>query len=162
MKTTKIAAAQTVEFREDIDGALACAVEIARDAAAAGADLLCFPEGYLQGYLTDEAAARRHALDLASPNFQAVLERLPADGPTIVMGMIEIENERLFNTAVVLANGALIGRYRKTHLLRREAIFQPGADAPVFEAGGLKWGSTSATTPTFRRPRRRSPRRARR
>jgi predicted amidohydrolase len=34
-----------------------------------GAKLICFPECFLQGYLTDEACARRVALDLASPRF---------------------------------------------------------------------------------------------
>ncbi len=140
MKTTRIAAAQTVEFREDIDGALTCAAEIAAHAASEGAALVCFPEGYLQGYLKEEAAARRHALDLTSSRFQAMVGRLPRSGPMIVMGIIEEEDGRLFNTAVVLADGAVVGRYRKTHLLRSELIFQPGTDSPLFQVDGLKFG----------------------
>ena len=77
MKTVRIAAAQTVEFREDIAAALSCAADVAARAEAEGASLLCFPEGFLQGYLTDETPARRHALDLASPEFEAVLNRFP-------------------------------------------------------------------------------------
>jgi hypothetical protein len=77
MKTIRIAAARTVEFREDIEAALDCAAEVAARAETEGASLLCFPEGFLQGYLTDEAPARRNALDLASPAFTAVLTRLP-------------------------------------------------------------------------------------
>ena len=61
MKTVTIAAAQTVEFREDIEAALACVADVAARAEAEGASLLCFPEGFLQGYLTDEAAARRNS-----------------------------------------------------------------------------------------------------
>jgi hypothetical protein len=37
--------------------------------------LLCFPEGFFQGYLTDEERARRNALDLSSPAFETVLKR---------------------------------------------------------------------------------------
>ncbi|MEI9986673.1 MAG: hypothetical protein WDN69_27970 [Aliidongia sp.] len=59
MRTIRIAAAQTVEFREDIDAALSCLTEAAARAEAAGAALLCFPEGFLQGYLRDEQPARR-------------------------------------------------------------------------------------------------------
>ena len=81
MKTVRIAAAQTLEFREDIDAALSCVAEVAARAQAEGASLLCFPEGLLQGYLTDEMPARRNALDLASPAFAAVLGRLPNAGP---------------------------------------------------------------------------------
>lgn len=140
MKTVRIAAAQTVEFRENLDAALGCAADLAADAEAQGAALLCFPEGFLQGYLTEEKAARRCALDLASPEFEAVLNRLPKTGPMIVMGMIEVENGRLFNTAVVLDRGALVGRYRKAHLLGGERAFEAGRDSPVFEVAGLRFG----------------------
>jgi predicted amidohydrolase len=77
--------------------ALNCAVDIATRAVSEGASLLCFPEGFLQGYLTDETPARRNALDLTA--FEAVLHRLPKSGPMIVMGLIEVEEGRLFNTA---------------------------------------------------------------
>ena len=140
MNTVRIAAAQTPEFREDSDAALACAAELAARAQGQGAALLCFPEGFLQGYLTDEAPARRHALDLASPAFAAVLARLPKAGPMIVMGLIEVENGVLFNTAVVVHRGALVGRYRKTHLLGGERFFAPGTDSPIFEVAGLRFG----------------------
>ena len=56
--TVRIAAAQTLEFREDIEAALACAADFAARAEAEGAALLCFPEGFLQGYLTEDVAAR--------------------------------------------------------------------------------------------------------
>jgi len=140
MKTIRIAAAQTIEFREDMAAALDCAARIALRAEAEGAVLLCFPEGFLQGYLTDEPSARRHALDLASAAFQAVLDRLPKTGPMIVMGLIEIDNGRLFNTAVVVHRGAMVGRYRKAHLLGGERIFDAGRDAAVFEIDGLRFG----------------------
>jgi len=61
MKTIRIAAAQTVEFREDITAALNYASEVAACAETEGAALLCFPEGFLQGYLTNETLARRNA-----------------------------------------------------------------------------------------------------
>jgi predicted amidohydrolase len=157
MKTVRIAAAQTAEFREDIEAALRCAAEVAARAEAQGALLLCFPEGFLQGYLTEETAARRNALDLASPAFRALLKRLPNTGPMIVMGMIEVEAGRLFNTAIVVDRGALIGRYRKAHLFCGEDIFNAGSDnelrlsggencfeagieSPVFEVDGLRFG----------------------
>lgn len=138
MPTIRIAAAQTPEFREDVPAALAYAVEAAGRAQAQGAALLVFPEGFLQGYLTDEAAARRVALDLGSPTFAAVLDQLP--GPMIVMGLIEVADGRLYNTAVVVDRGVLVGRYRKTHLLGGEAAFEPGDDSPVFEVGPLRFG----------------------
>jgi predicted amidohydrolase len=140
MKTTRIAAAQTAEFREDIEAALKCVAEVAARAEREGASLLCFPEGFLQGYLTGEVPARRNALDLASPAFAALLSRLEKTGPAVVMGLIEVERERLFNTAVVVNRGALIGRYRKAHLLGGEQIFHAGSGCPIFEVDGLRFG----------------------
>jgi predicted amidohydrolase len=140
MQTVRIAAAQTPEFREDVEGALAHAAEVAARAEAAGAALLCFPEGFLQGYLTEEEPARRQALDLGSAAFAAVLARFPRTGPVIVMGLIEVEDGRLFNTAVVMDRGVLAGRYRKTHLLGGERCFEAGCESPVFEAAGLRFG----------------------
>ena len=136
----RIAAAQTPEFREDIEAALAYATAAIAEAQTRGAELLCFPETFLQGYLTEEAAARRCALDLASPTFCSVLHRLPTGGPTVVLGLIETEADRLFNTAVVLRDGVLLGRYRKAHLLKGEQAFTPGDEAPIFEAAGLRFG----------------------
>ncbi|HQT54671.1 MAG TPA: carbon-nitrogen hydrolase family protein [Phenylobacterium sp.] len=137
---TRIAAAQTPEFREDVEAALTYALTVIAEATAQGADLLVFPEGYLQGYLTQEAPARRHALNLTGEAFAAILARLPEAGPTIVLGLIEEEGGRIFNTAAVIRHGELLGRYRKTHLLAGEAFFGPGTDCPGFEAGGLTFG----------------------
>ncbi|MBW9054743.1 carbon-nitrogen hydrolase family protein [Rhizobium mesosinicum] len=140
MKTVRIAAAQTLEYRENVETALTCALDVIRQAEAEGACLLCFPEGFLQGYLTEPEAARRAAMDLESPAFEAILNRLAEASPTIVMGMIEAEGEALFNTAVVIEKGKLIGRYRKAHLLKGESFFQPGTETPVFAVDGLRFG----------------------
>ncbi|HVJ55887.1 MAG TPA: carbon-nitrogen hydrolase family protein [Aliidongia sp.] len=140
MRTVRIAAAQTVEFREDIDTALSCLTDAAARSEDEGAALLCFPEGFLQGYLLDETPARRNALDLASPRFETVLSRLPKTGPMMVIGLIEVANGRLFNTAIVVDRGVLVGRYRKMHLLGGERVFDAGCDTPIFEIDGLRFG----------------------
>lgn len=140
MEMIRIAAAQTLEYRNDVATAVSDAVEIAARAEAVGARLVCFPEGYLQGYLTEPGAARLAAIDLSSARFDAILQQFPAAGPTIVMGMIERQDDMLFNTAVVIRGGRLLGRYRKKHPLDGERAFRPGSEAPVFEVDGLTFG----------------------
>ncbi len=141
MNNIRIAAAQTVEFREDMDGALRCLAEVTARAEAQKVELLCFPECFLQGYLLDNAGALRNAVDLSSSNFKETLERFPKNGPIIVVGLIEIEGQRLFNTAIVVNQGALVGRYRKTHLLEGEKkVFAAGDESVAFEAGCLRFG----------------------
>ncbi|WP_374574788.1 carbon-nitrogen hydrolase family protein [Phenylobacterium sp.] len=139
-RTVRIAAAQTPVFWEDVPGALAWLAETAGQARAAGARLLCFPEGFLQGYLTDGEAARRQALDLSSARFADLMGQLPEDAPTMVVGLIEQAGADLYNTAAVIRDRAVIGRYRKRRLLRSEACFRPGDEAPVFEVEGLRFG----------------------
>lgn len=136
----RIAAAQTADYRNDIPSALAALHEFSRQAEAAGATLLCFPEGYLQGYVTEEVAARQVALDLQSTAFADLLDRLPARGPVLVVGLIEAEGDQLFNTAIVARGGRLLGRYRKTHLLPGERAFTPGDGPRVFEVESLRFG----------------------
>jgi predicted amidohydrolase len=140
MTTYRIAAAQTPEFRLDVEGALCHLVDTAAQALDAGASLVCFPEGFLQGYLTDEQPAREAAMDLGSSGFKGLLGRLPENGPTLIFGLIEVEDGRLFNTAVVVHRRALIGRYRKAHLLSRERCFDAGCTAGVFQVNGMRFG----------------------
>lgn len=140
VKSVRIAAAQTFEYRDDIDATLASIAALSAEAEGLGVSMLCFPECFLQGYLLEEETARRVALDLGSPAFAAILQRLPASGPTLVFGMIESDGDRIFNTAVVVRQRSLIGRYRKRHLLRGEGVFSPGDDSPVFEIGALTFG----------------------
>jgi predicted amidohydrolase len=90
--------------------------------------------------MTDEASARRVALDVSSSRFKELLKRFPKVGPTIVMGFIEISMGRLFNSAVVIKGATAVGCYRKRHLLPGESSFSAGADTPVFNADGLKFG----------------------
>jgi predicted amidohydrolase len=140
VKTVRIAAAQTREFREDVPGALAYLADVTQAAMAAGARLVCLPEGFLQGYLTDGDAARRAALDLSSCAFSTLMQQLPENAPMIVVGLVEADGENLYNTAAVIHRRTLVGRYRKRHLLGRERCFQPGDDLPIFDIDGLRFG----------------------
>ncbi|TCU03642.1 carbon-nitrogen hydrolase [Rhizobium sullae] len=59
----------------------------------------------------------------------------------IVLGLIEIEDGRIFNTAVVVKRGVVVGHYRKQHLLDGErAVFDAGNETLVLEVDGLRFG----------------------
>ncbi|MEM8782899.1 MAG: carbon-nitrogen hydrolase family protein [Planctomycetota bacterium] len=139
-QSTKVAACQLPVVDRDIDTALSWIDDYAQRAAAMEVRLVCFPECFLQGYLVQENHARTHAMDLSSAEFQAVLQRLAHLEPVLVFGMIECSAGSLFNTAVVIHRGALMGRYRKTHLLSGERIFSPGGLFPVFTVDALTFG----------------------
>ncbi len=107
---------------------------------AAGLDLLLFPECFLQGYLASPEHLARNAFDLASPRFGEVLARLAPLRQALVVGVIERDGSRFFNSAVVIARGSLLGVYRKTHLTLGERAFTAGADCPVLDLNGVRFG----------------------
>lgn len=123
----RIAAYQVPEYRLDLESALTKLTATAPDV-----DLACYPEGFLQGYLTDNTAVE-HAIDLSSDAFRHVLSRLEPVQPALVFGLIERSGDRIFNTAVLVRAGQLLGTYRKRHLLAGESCFTPGEDTPVFD-----------------------------
>lgn len=139
MSSVRIAAAQTPDFIDDVPASLAYAAGVARQAADARAALVCFPEAFVQGYRTDAAFVAKAAIQLEDAAFREVLDRLP-EGPMIILGLIEADGGAHYNTAVVIKDHALLGRYRKAHLLAGETAFAAGEDAPVFDADGLRFG----------------------
>jgi 5-aminopentanamidase len=141
MKSTiTIAACQLPYVHEDIEQSLKLIVTYALKAESQDAKLVCFPECYLQGYIVNN---RTHqlALDLSSDAFERILYQLAAIRPVLVIGLIERENQKVFNTAVVIKEGQLLGRYRKVKLIGGEkGIFEAGSEFPVFETEGLRFG----------------------
>lgn len=60
---------------------------------------------------------------------------------TIIFGLTEIENDGIFNTAVVVGKGKYIGKYRKIHLSDYERkLFDRGTENVVFDVDGVKIG----------------------
>jgi len=137
---TKVAACQVPDIRENIDNSLEWIENFTKQAEDKDVSLVCFPECFLQGYLADEQLAKKYAVDLRSETFKSILQRLTKYKPTIVFGLIEQDNGNLFNTAVVVKDGRLLGKYRKTHLLDGERIFIAGSEYPVFQINDLKFG----------------------
>lgn len=134
----RIGACQAPEILGDVDGAINCIEKFAGEAE--GVDLLLFPECFLQGYLVTKEHLERYAIDLGSLDFAAVLRRLAHIRQALVFGVIERLGGKLYNSAVVVENGKLIGTYRKTYLVPGEALFEVGDSYPVFSLRGVKYG----------------------
>ncbi|GGN38508.1 amidohydrolase [Actinoplanes campanulatus] len=149
----RVGACQTPEILADPDTALGCIEQFAAQGADRGADLLLFPECFLQGYLTDDEHVSRYALELDSSGFAAVLRRLAPVEPTLVFGVSEADSGHFFNTAVVVDRGRLVGRYRKTRLMPGETVFTAGEDYPTFVVRGLlRYGINICSDTQFPEP----------
>jgi predicted amidohydrolase len=136
----RVGACQTPELLGDVPAALALIEGFAANADAAGVEVLLFPECFLQGYLVTGSHLQAHAIGLDSAAFDTILARLAPIRQTLVFGVIERRAGRLYNTAVVVCRGRLVGAYRKVHLTAGEAIFTAGDSFPVFDAGGVTFG----------------------
>jgi predicted amidohydrolase len=136
----RVGACQTPEILGDIDTAVRLVEDFAGRADAAGVDLLLFPECFLQGYLVTAKHLEGQALELSSPSFGAILSRLARLRQMLVFGMIERAGGSYYNTAVVVAGGQLVGRYRKTFFLNGESVFTAGDSYPVFDCAGVRFG----------------------
>lgn len=77
---------------------------------------------------------------MRSPRCADLLNRLPETAPTTVVGLIEADGDDLYNTAVVIFQGTIVGLYRKRHLLPGEHCFRPGRETRTFEIDGLRFG----------------------
>lgn len=134
----RIAACQTPEILGDVDAAIGVVRDFA--ARAQGADLLLFPECFLQGYLVTDRHVRDQALALGSAELDDVLSRISIADRTVVLGVIERAGARFFNTALVVRGGRVLGAYRKMFLTAGESVFTAGDGYPVFECAGVRFG----------------------
>ena len=133
-----VAAFQTGFPTSDLDANLESVRERLEWANARDVTLVCFPECSLTGYFTRLEEASQVAITLESAVFTNALKRLETFDSTIVLGLIERDLEALYNTAVVISRGRLLGKYRKTH--PNEKCFLPGNDYPIFDADGVQFG----------------------
>ncbi|QCB50440.1 carbon-nitrogen hydrolase family protein [Rhodococcus sp. PAMC28707] len=134
---------QGPELAGDVEANLAAISRAAIAAADAGASMLVTPEmsttGYDVGRLVEE---RAEAAD--GPIFDAVVEIARSSGLVVVYGFPERSEEGIYDSVqVVGSDGAIVSRYRKTHLFGEldRGHFVPGDELVVqFHFGGLTCG----------------------
>ncbi len=85
---TKISACQVPDIQEDINASLQWIKNFARQAEDAGVSLICFPECFLQGYLTEMSRAKGYAINLSSGEFRSILKQLAVYRPVIVLELL--------------------------------------------------------------------------
>jgi predicted amidohydrolase len=158
MSTWTIAAVQMDCRLGDRTGNLAAIRAKLREAAQNGARLIIFPECILSGYCFSSAdEARSSAEPLPGPTTDAIAADCRELGVFAVFGLLELDGDRLFNSAALVGAQGLIGSYRKTHLpclgVDRCTIV---GDRPfqVHDLGGLRIGMLICYDGSFPEPSR--------
>ncbi len=125
--------------------------EYARQAAAQGAQIMCFQELFCGPYFCQEQNAKWYALAEPIPDGPTVkrMQKLAAETRMVlIVPMYEQEAAGIYyNTAAVIdADGAYLGKYRKTHIPQvggfwEKFYFRPGnLGYPVFNTAVGKVG----------------------
>ncbi|MBX3399917.1 MAG: carbon-nitrogen hydrolase family protein [Gemmataceae bacterium] len=101
-------------------------------------EIVCFPECFLTGYPDKEDLARKSAFAVDSPQMMKLLDKTAKFEATTVVGFNEIRGKDLYNTAVVVQKGHILGTYSKCTAYQR--FHKQGREFPVFERSGVKFG----------------------
>ncbi len=142
--TVRVAAVQMEPRLGDVAGNLRSILDRFREATSAGARLVVFPECALSGYVFESLEeALEFAEPVPGPSIRAIAAACDGAGAFAVVGLLERDGDRLFNTAALVGPGGLIGAYRKIHIpfMGVDRFVTPG-DGPlaVLDAGGLRVG----------------------
>ena len=101
-------------------------------------EIVCFPECFLTGYPDKEELARKSAFAVDSPQMMKLLDKTGRFEATFIVGFNELRGDDLYNTAVVVHKGHILGTYSKCSAYMQ--FHKQGREFPVFERGGVKFG----------------------
>ncbi len=101
-------------------------------------DIMVFPESFLTGYFAAAEPFKKHSWPLDGPEVADFLKRVEKFTPTILVGLNEKKDGKIYNTVIVVENGKIIGAYRKAFPCSVHET--PGREFPVFEKNGIKYG----------------------
>lgn len=119
----------------DVAANLATVLGTFGEAAVGGADLVVFPELALTGTnLTSRAQAASVAESVPGPSTNALVAKAKETGAYAVVGLVERDGKRLYDTIVLVGPNGLVGKHRSTHLSpSQDGVFDQGnAVSPVF------------------------------
>lgn len=114
-KVSKVSVAQVNPVKGDVAGNIEMIKARVAEAAAAGSELVVFPELTLTG-LVDAAEAKEIAESATGNSVNKLIDISMQYHIYIVAGMVEKDGNKLYNTAVLTGPEGLAGKYRKMHL----------------------------------------------
>lgn len=104
----------------------------ARRAAKDGASIVVFPELALSGYPPEDLVLKRHFLEDCWKELEHLAHRLPTES-LVMVGAPQAVDTKVYNTAVLLHGGRIVGTYQKM-ILPNYGVFD---EKRVFAAGKM-------------------------
>ena len=139
----RIALAQVNPTVGDLAGNAALVIAKIREAAAAGAELVVFPELVLSGYPPEDLLLKGHFLEGCRKELAALAQT--CNGVIAIVGVPLLDGRDVYNAAAVLANGKVAEIYRKIWLpnyavFDEKRYFAAGSEVLVLQLPNLRVG----------------------
>jgi NAD+ synthase (glutamine-hydrolysing) len=128
----------------DVDGNTSRIVAAANEARdISQADVVLLPELAVSGYPPEDLLFHSGMRAQVANSIDRL--RREVRGITLIAGYPEYDGSRIFNSAIVIRDGAMLGNHRKACLpnyrvFDEKRYFTPGIDATVIELNGIKAG----------------------
>jgi predicted amidohydrolase len=141
MKMTKVAICQIFCLDGDRRGNFVRIENAIREAKGAGADIACFPETAILGWINPDAHKR--ACPIPGEDSDRLCKLAEDNGLYLCIGLAEKEGKRLYDSSVLIDNkGIILLKHRKMNLLTElmSPPYTPGKNIDVIETGFGKVG----------------------
>ncbi len=140
-ETCRIACAQMDFMVGDVNKNTNNVIAWSQQAQQQGADLILFPELTLVGYPPEDLLLRQELFRQVAEGIK-IIQREVKD-IIVVIGYPELENNLIYNSAIAIYNGEIIGRYRKQCLpnytvFDEKRYFCRGTDACIINLKNKK------------------------
>lgn len=131
-----------LRFPTDREDSVSLVTTAVAEAGEAGAQVICFPEGFVPGYrLAAHPVAAPDATFLTSA-WAGIASAAGSAGITVILGTERFVDGKLRLTAAVFSDkGTLVGFQDKVQLDPSEDdLYTPGTERHIFQAGPLTFG----------------------
>jgi NAD+ synthase (glutamine-hydrolysing) len=133
----RVAAATPAGSAGDIAANAASILDLARQADAESADLIVYPELCLTSYAIDDLHLQEALLDRVEAELATLVAATAKLKPVLLVGAALRRNGRLYNCAVVIARGRVLGVVPKSYLPNYREYYEKRWFAPGIGLTGL-------------------------
>ena len=133
----RLAAATPEASVADVGANAEAILRLAREAAGKGADIILFPELCLSSYAIDDLHLQDALLDRVEAEAERLIEA-SADLPVLLVGAPVRRSGRLYNAALVIEGGRLLGVVPKSYLPNYREYYEKRWFAPGTGLSGLE------------------------
>jgi NAD+ synthase (glutamine-hydrolysing) len=157
----RTAAASPTGSSGDVTFNVEQAIELSREADRRGCDLVVFPELNISSYAVDDLFMQEAFLDAVEMGIARFCGETEGLAPAFVIGAPLRRNGRLYNCALVISRGRILGVVPKSFLPNYREYYEKRWFVSASASEGLEIGRRPADGAVRHRPRlrRRGPRR---